>query len=106
MPEYPDWIPYKTSYYNEDWGFCLSHNELINLSEDIYEVKIDSKLSNGNLSYGEFLIVGKSKKEILFSTYFCHPSQCNDNLSGVAMLIFLGKYMENLQLYLGQEITF
>lgn len=90
-PEHPDWIPYRTSYYRESWGFCLSHRQLEQLVEDEYEVRIDSTLENGSLTYGEFLMAGTTEDEILVSCHACHPSLCNDNLSGVAIATFLAK---------------
>ncbi|MBW2993467.1 DUF4910 domain-containing protein, partial [Candidatus Woesearchaeota archaeon] len=95
LPEYPNWIPYLTSYYKENWGFCLSHQQYEQLEEDSYEVFIDSTLKEGYLTYGEFFIQGKTDKEFLFSCYVCHPSLCNDNLSGVVLLTFLAKYLQN-----------
>ena len=91
IPEQPDDIPYKTSYYNKQWGFCLSHKQFLKLNDESYEVCIDSELKNGNLTYGEYFIKGKSTKEILFSSYVCHPSICNDALSGVVMNVLLAK---------------
>jgi aminopeptidase-like protein len=93
LPEYPDWIPYLTSYYKERWGFCLTHNQYTNLNDDTYEVFIDSSLKDGLLTFGELLIKGETKDEVLFSCYLCHPSLCNDNLSGVSLLTFLAKYL-------------
>lgn len=90
-PEHPDWIPYRTSYYRDTWGFCLSHRQLEQLGDDEYEVQIDSTLENGSLTYGEYLIAGKAEDEILISCHACHPSLCNDNLSGVAVATFLAK---------------
>ena len=86
----PDWIPYRTSYYNENWGFCLTYNQFKNLQDDEYYVKIDSTLKDGHLYYGEYSSNTSStdRKELLFSTYICHPSMCNDNLSGVAVLTY------------------
>jgi len=92
LPEYPDWIPYRTSYYKENWGFCISHNQLMNLKEDEYEVYIDSSLENGYLTYGECFIEGKHPEEILISCHICHPSLCNDNLSGIVLTTFLAKH--------------
>jgi len=89
----PEAIPYRTSYYNENWGFCISYNqyrELFNENEE-YEVYIDSELFDGSLSIGEFLIEGRSKKEYLISCYLCHPSMANDSLSGVLTAVFLAK---------------
>ncbi|EGG41205.1 aminopeptidase domain-containing protein [Candidatus Nitrosarchaeum limnium SFB1] len=97
IPEKPNLVPYVTSYYSENWGFCMSHNQFLELEEGEYNVVIDSKLDNGHLTYGEYMIPGKSKNEILLSCYVCHPSMCNDNLSGVVLLTMLAKYMQNFQ---------
>ena len=85
LPDHPDWIPYKTSYYKENWGFCLSHNQYLSLEEGDYRVVIDSTLADGHLTYGEFWIPGESNDEILISTHVCHPSLANDNLSGIGI---------------------
>lgn len=89
IPEYPDWIPHRTSYFNDNWGFCLSHRELLALQAGEYEVFIDSCLAPGSLTYGECYIPGETEDEILISTHTCHPSLCNDNLSGIAVATFL-----------------
>jgi aminopeptidase-like protein len=93
IEELPDAIPYRTSYYKENWGFCLSFNDFNKFFRDdeTYEVFIDSTLEEGFLSIGELLIEGTSKKEFLVSTYICHPSLANDNLSGVVLTAFLAK---------------
>ena len=93
LPEHPDWIPYKTSYYREDWGFCLSHNSMMRLQDDQYDVWIDSTLEDGALTYGEFLLEGEEKTEILISCHACHPSLANDNLSGVALAAMLARHL-------------
>jgi len=98
IPEKPDYIPYVTSYYNETWGFCLEHNKLIEMNDEKYNISIESKLEDGFLTYGEFLIEGESKDEILISSYICHPSMCNDNLSGVVVATALAKYLKNFKL--------
>src|SRR3954464_9226357 len=85
LPERPDWIPYRTSYYNEDWGFCLSDRQLQALPEGDYEVVIDSSLGEGSLTYGECYLEGESAEEVLISSHVCHPSLANDNLSGIAV---------------------
>ena len=95
----PDAIPYRTSYYVKNWGYCVTeqqYNELSNSKGELH-VCIDSEFnSNGSLNFGELLIPGNSKKEILISTYICHPSQANDNLSGFLLSAFLArKIMEN-----------
>jgi aminopeptidase-like protein len=95
----PDWIPFRTSYYAENWGFCLSRRQFEALDEDTsYEVCIDSTLTDGSISYGECLLAGESETEVLLSTYVCHPSLCNDNLSGVVLLTILGKYLREMSL--------
>jgi len=93
LPEQPDRIPYRTAYYQETWGFCLSHQELLKMEEDRYKVRIDSSLEPGNLTYGECYLSGEEEHEILISCHACHPSLCNDNLSGVAMVTFLAKHL-------------
>jgi aminopeptidase-like protein len=85
IPEHPDWIPYRTSYYKRDWGFCLTHNQLSALEDGEYEVRIDSTLEDGALTYGEYFLPGKLKDEILISVHACHPSLANDNLSGLTV---------------------
>jgi aminopeptidase-like protein len=90
-PLYPDRIPYRTSYYHDTWGFCVRQRQLEQLQEDEYEVCIDSTLKNGSLTYGECLIAGGTEKEVLISCHACHPSLCNDNLSGVVVSTFLAK---------------
>ncbi len=85
IPEQPDWIPYRTSYYAESWGFCLTHRQLEQLTDDEYEVCIDSSLEPGNLTYGECLVKGETSEEVIIYTHVCHPSLCNDNLSGIAV---------------------
>jgi len=93
QPEYPGWIPYRTSYYKENWGFCISHNQLLDLKEDEYEVFIDASLGNGSLTYGEYYIKGEKTDEVLISAHVCHPSLCNDNLSGIVLAVFLAKHL-------------
>lgn len=98
LPEHPDWIPYRTSYYKENWGFCLSHNQLLALSDGEYEVVIDSSLEDGYLTYGEYFLKGESDFEVLLSTHICHPSLANDNLSGVALAAFLARHLSGQHL--------
>lgn len=93
LPEHPDWIPYRTSYYKEDWGFCVTHNQWLNFHDEDYEVCIDSTLEDGSLTYGELFIKGQTTDEVLISCHICHPSLCNDNLSGIAVVTFLAKYL-------------
>ena len=95
LPEYPDWIPYRTSYYSENWGFCISHNQFEKLEQDTYEVCIDSSLEDGHLTYGEYFIKGQISDEVLISCHICHPSLCNDNLSGIVLAVSLAKYLSS-----------
>ena len=89
LPDQPSLIPYRTSYYKEQWGFCLSHNQLAALREDTYEVCINASLGPGNLTLGECLLPGESTDEVLISCHVCHPSLANDNLSGIALAVAL-----------------
>lgn len=97
LPESPDAIPYITSYYEERWGFCLSHNQLKSLKEGNYIVHIDTKKFNGVLNYGELLVKGNREEEIFMSTYICHPSMANDQLSGPTVLTYLVKWITQLE---------
>jgi aminopeptidase-like protein len=89
LPDHPAWIPYRTSYYRENWGFCLAHDRLAGLAEGDYFVEIDSELKDGSLSYGEHLHRGETDREFLLSAHICHPSLANDNCSGLALLACL-----------------
>lgn len=91
LPDHPDWIPYRTMYYDRSWAFCISQNDLDSLPEGDYRAYIDSSHTKGSLTYGEVVIPGTSGKEVIFSSYVCHPSMCNDNLSGVAILTKLAQ---------------
>ena len=93
LPEHPDWVPYRTSYYKENWGFCLSHTQLVDLKDEEYEVCIDASLADGHLTYGECFLPGQTSEEVLISCHVCHPSLCNDNLSGVALATFLAELL-------------
>src|SRR5262249_17481765 len=93
LPDRPGCIPYRTSYYKDHWGFCLRHDQLLSLSDEEYEVCIDSSLGDGSLTYGEYFIQGETSDEILISTHICHPSLANDNLSGVALATHLAVYL-------------
>jgi aminopeptidase-like protein len=93
VPEAPDWIPYRTSYYEETWGFCLTHRQLLALADEEYEVCIDSTLEAGHLTYGECYLPGASADEVLISCHTCHPSLANDNLSGVVLAMFLARHL-------------
>ena len=97
IPEHPDWIPYRTSYYKENWGFCLSHKQLLALKPGNYSVCIDTTLQPGSLSYGEYVIPGRTDETVFLSTHCCHPSLCNDNLSGIATATYLAKLLSDAQ---------
>ncbi|MGP3963309.1 DUF4910 domain-containing protein [Nonomuraea sp. 3N208] len=95
LPDQPDLIPYRTSYYAETWGFCLSQNTLDGLADGPYEVKIDATLADGHLTYGEHVIRGRSSEEVLISCHICHPSLANDNLAGVAVAVALAQRLSD-----------
>ena len=93
LPDHPEWIPYRTSYYKENWGFCLRHADFQRLPDDEYEVVIDSTLQPGSLTYGECYLPGEVSDEVFISCHVCHPSLCNDNLSGIAVAVKLAEIM-------------
>jgi aminopeptidase-like protein len=96
LPDQPEWIPYRTSYYRENWGFCLQHRDLLKLSDERYRVVIDADLAPGHLTYGELFIPGSTDETVLFSCHICHPSLANDNLSGIAVAAMLARHMAAL----------
>ena len=96
LPEHPDWIPYRTSYYAESWGFCAAHRVVSAFPEGMYEVCIDATLEDGSLIYGEYLHPGESPDEVLLSTHICHPSLCNDNLSGIVLTAMLARLISQV----------
>jgi aminopeptidase-like protein len=106
LPDRPDWIPYRTSYYKDNWGFCLAHNQLLHLQEGEYEVCIDSSLEAGALTYGEYYLPGKRDDEILLSCHACHPSLCNDNLSGMALMTALAEILSEATLEYSYRFLF
>ena len=106
IPEHPEWIPYRTSYYHENWGFCLRHKDFVKLKEDNYEICIDSTLQNGHLTFGEYFIQGQLQDEILISTHICHPSLCNDNLSGIALASMLAAHLSETNLHYSYRFLF
>lgn len=91
LPDHPTWVPYRTSYYRETWGFCLTQEKLESLDDGTYDVCIDSALEPGHLTYGEYFIPGQTDDEILISCHSCHPSLANDNLSGMAIAVELAR---------------
>jgi aminopeptidase-like protein len=106
IPEKPDWIPYRTSYYKEDWGFCLSHNQMLALEDGEYEVCIDSTLEDGHLTYGECYLPGRSTDEVLISCHACHPSLANDNLSGLSVATYLAQFLSGQDLRYSYRFLF
>ena len=93
LPHLKNAVPYITSYYKKNWGFCISHNQKKKLKKGIYKIHIDTKLKKGVINYGELIIKGKSKKEILLSTYICHPKMANNEISGISVLTYLSKWI-------------
>lgn len=91
LPDQPDLIPYRTSYYAERWGFCMSQNQLDGLQPGTYEAVIESSLTEGSLTYAEHVVPGATKDEVLLSAHICHPSLANDNCSGLALLTTLAQ---------------
>ena len=106
LPDQPDLVPYRTSYYHRTWGFCLSHRQLQELQPGEYDVVIDSTLEPGHLTYGEVRIDGETDDEVLISTYVCHPSLANDNLSGIAVATMLAKQLAQRRLRHSYRILF
>lgn len=97
LPDKPDAIPYITSYYKQNWGFCMTYEQYKSLDDEKYHVFIDSTLSPGRLDYGEVVIPGKERKEVLFSTYICHPSMANNELSGPAVACQLISWLQAME---------
>lgn len=93
LTEQPDAIPYVTSYYAKRWGFCITDRQRRSLTEGSYRVHIDARHTNGSLTYGELVIPGKKEKEIFISTYLCHPSMANDNISGIVLAVALARWV-------------
>jgi aminopeptidase-like protein len=106
LPEQPDLVPYRTSYYSDNWGFCMAHRQLEGLRDETYEVVIESSLENGFLTYGEYLHKGETEDEILLSAHICHPSLANDNCSGLAVLTHLAKGMLGLRMRYSYRFLF
>ncbi len=96
LPDHPDWIPYRTTYYHRTWGFCLTQRRLDELDDGPYDVVVDSTLEPGELTYGELVIPGDSEEEVLLSAHLCHPSLANDNLSGIAVATELARTLAAL----------
>ena len=105
-PDLPSAIPYVTSYYQEDWGFCVEHDKRKRLKDKAYAVRIDSELKKGSLTYGELILKGKSNKEIFISTYICHPSMANNECSGPCVTKFLCDWIKTLDRKYTYRIVF
>jgi aminopeptidase-like protein len=103
-------VPYRTSYYDDAWGFCLAHHERLALAqrgeEEQYNVVIDTELIDGSLTFGEFFLPGESADEVLFSCHVCHPSLANDNLSGIAVATFLARHLTSLPRHYSYRFLF
>ena len=97
LPEQSDAIPYRTSYYDETWGFCLTDRQRTALIDDEYDVVIDSTLTNGSLTYGECVLPGNCQEQVLIYTHTCHPSLANDNLTGIAVCTFLARWLASVE---------
>ncbi len=106
LPDAPERIPYRTSYYKESWGFCIAADELARLQDGEYEVCIDTTLEEGALTYGEYYLPGRRSDEVLLSCHACHPSLCNDNLSGIALVAKLAELLQAASLEYSYRFLF
>lgn len=106
LPAQPDLIPYRTSYYRKNWGFCVTHRLLESLADGEYEVFIDADHAQGHLSYGELVLPGATREEVLVSTHICHPSLANDNLAGNVVSVALAKHLMGLDRRLTYRFLF
>lgn len=106
LPEHPSWVPYRTSYYTPEWGFCLAQETLDGLPEGDYEVRIDSTLADGHLTYAEHVVPGQVADEVIVSCHVCHPSLANDNLAGIAVAVFLARELAEREPYYTYRFIF
>jgi aminopeptidase-like protein len=107
IPEHPDWIPYRTAYWADTWGFCVTERQRERiLPEEEYDVVIQARLEDGHLTYGEALLAGESDEEVLLTTYVCHPSLANDNVSGIAALAVIGRWLAKRPLRRSYRLLF
>ncbi|MCQ4632353.1 DUF4910 domain-containing protein [Shinella sp. CPCC 100929] len=106
LPDQPDLIPYRTSYYRRDWGFCMRHRDYLALEEGDYDVFIDTTLADGSLTYGEVFLPGTTEREVLLTAHICHPSLANDNCSGLAVLTLLARMLAGRQNRYGYRFLF
>jgi len=107
LPDEPDRIPYRTAYWADTWGFCVTERQREAIVPDgRYEVAIDATLEDGFLTYGEAVLPGETNEEVLLSTYVCHPSVANDNVSGIAVLALLGRHLAGRRLRRTHRLLF
>ena len=106
LPDQPDLIPYRTCYHTEAWGFCMTHNALMQMKEPTYEVVIDAERRDGSLIFGEFIHQGETEETFLLSTHLCHPSLANDNCSGIALLTCLGEALKSRKTRFSYRLLF
>ncbi|MFJ3552730.1 DUF4910 domain-containing protein [Streptomyces sp. NPDC090114] len=106
LPEHPSWVPYRTSYYEPKWGFCLAQETLDALPDGEYEVRVDSTLADGHLTYGEHVVPGRVPDEVIVSCHVCHPSLANDNLAGIAVAVFLARALAEQRPYYTYRFVF
>jgi aminopeptidase-like protein len=97
LPDRPDWIPYRTTYYNRTWGFCLPHRQLEELDDGPYDVVVDSTLAPGHLTYGELVVPGETADEVMLTAHLCHPSIANDNLAGIVVATQVARLLQSLE---------
>ncbi|MFE1750509.1 DUF4910 domain-containing protein [Streptomyces anandii] len=106
LPEHPSWVPYRTSYYKPEWGFCLAQETLDAMPDGEYEVRIDSTLADGHLTYAEHVVQGQVPDEVIVSCHVCHPSLANDNLAGIAVAVFLARELAERDPYYTYRFVF
>ncbi|MFG2516131.1 DUF4910 domain-containing protein [Streptomyces sp. NPDC048584] len=106
LPDHPSWVPYRTSYYEPKWGFCLAQETLDALPDGEYEVRVDSTLADGHLTYGEHVVPGRVPDEVIVSCHVCHPSLANDNLAGIAVAVFLARALAEQRPYYTYRFVF
>lgn len=106
LPEHPSWVPYRTSYYRPEWGFCLAQETLDALPDGDYEVRIDSTLTDGHLTYAEHVVPGRVPDEVIVSCHVCHPSLANDNLAGIAVATHLARWLADRRPYYTYRFLF
>lgn len=106
LPDQPDLIPYRTSYYSRDWGFCMRHRDYLSLEEGDYDILVDTTLADGSLTYGEVFLPGTTEREVLLTAHICHPSLANDNCSGLAVLTLLARMLAGRRNRYGYRFLF